>query len=57
MFFGNLPYRAAVQEALKAEWGPEAREFFDFILASKRGCCPAANTKRGTVVPSEAEAD
>jgi UDP-N-acetylglucosamine acyltransferase len=41
----NKPFRAAAEEALTAtEWGPEAREFFEFILSSKRGVC-------GTAVP------
>jgi UDP-N-acetylglucosamine acyltransferase len=45
VFRENKPFRAAAEEALpSAEWGPEAREFFEFILSSKRGVC-------GTSVP------
>ena len=45
VFRENKPFRAAAEEALAAaEWGPEAREFFEFILTSKRGVC-------GTSVP------
>jgi UDP-N-acetylglucosamine acyltransferase len=40
VFRNNKPFRAAAQEALTtAEWSPEAREFFEFILSSKRGVC------------------
>jgi hypothetical protein len=31
--------REALEQAATSEWGPEAREFFDFIKASKRGTC------------------
>ena len=45
VFRENKPFRAAAEEGLlAAEWGPEAREFFEFILSSKRGVC-------GTSVP------
>jgi len=45
VFRENKPFRAAAEEALAtSEWGPEAREFFEFILSSKRGVC-------GTSVP------
>lgn len=44
VFRENKPFRAAAEEALKGECGPEAREFFEFILSSKRGVC-------GTSVP------
>ena len=39
IYRNNQPFRAAAEEALKSEWGPEAREFFEFILSSKRGVC------------------
>lgn len=49
VFHGNKPYRAAAQEALGGNWRPEAREFFEFILTSKRGVCgadaPSADTE------------
>ncbi len=31
----------ALVEAAESEWSPEAKEFFDFIAASKRGVCQA----------------
>ncbi len=40
IYRSNQPFRIAAVEALKAkEWGPEAREFFEFIVSSKRGIC------------------
>lgn len=45
VFRDNKPFRSAAEEALKAaKWSPAAREFFEFILTSKRGVC-------GTSVP------
>jgi UDP-N-acetylglucosamine acyltransferase len=39
IYRSNHPFRIAAVEALKSEWGPEAREFFEFIVSSKRGIC------------------
>jgi UDP-N-acetylglucosamine acyltransferase len=39
VYRSNKPFRAAAEEALASDWSPEAREFFDFILSSKRGVC------------------
>ncbi len=43
VFRSNLPIRAAVDQARSTSWGPEAQQFFDFIAASKRGCCTSRN--------------
>jgi len=45
VFRSNKPFRAAAEEALTSEWGPEAREFFEFVLTSKRGCCSTAGAR------------
>jgi len=47
VFQGNKPFRLAAAEALEAEWCPEAREFFEFILASKRGVCGKGHIRPG----------
>ena len=39
VFRSNKPFRAAAEEAMASTWGPEARELFEFVLSSKRGCC------------------
>jgi len=39
VYRSNKPFRAAAEEALASEWSSEAREFFEFILSSKRGVC------------------
>lgn len=39
VYRSGLRVREALAEAEKGEWGAEAREFFDFIRASKRGTC------------------
>ena len=45
VFRSNKPFRAAAEEALTSEWGPEAREFFEFVLTSKRGCCSVGGSR------------
>jgi len=39
VYRSGLRVREALGEAAQSDWGPEAREFFDFIAASKRGTC------------------
>lgn len=39
VYRSGLRVREALLEAEKSEWGPEVREFFDFIKNSKRGTC------------------
>lgn len=45
VFRGDKPFRAAAEESLASEWGPEAREFFEFVLSSKRGCCGVGGSR------------
>ncbi len=45
VFRSNKPFRAAAEEAMTSEWGPEAREFFEFVLTSKRGCCSVGGSR------------
>jgi UDP-N-acetylglucosamine acyltransferase len=39
VYRSGLRVREALAEADKSEWGPQAREFFEFIRNSKRGTC------------------
>jgi len=39
VYRSGLRVREALADAEKSEWGPEAREFFDFIKTSRRGTC------------------
>ena len=39
VYRSGLRVREALAEAERSEWGPEAREFFEFIRSSKRGTC------------------
>ena len=39
VYRSGLRVREALEEAGKSEWGPETREFFEFIRSSKRGTC------------------
>jgi UDP-N-acetylglucosamine acyltransferase len=39
VYRSGLRVREALEEAEKCEWGPETREFFEFIRSSKRGTC------------------
>jgi UDP-N-acetylglucosamine acyltransferase len=39
VYRSGVRVREALEQAATSEWGPEAREFFDFIRASKRGTC------------------
>jgi UDP-N-acetylglucosamine acyltransferase len=53
VYFSTLPLRAAAQEALESAWGPEAREFFEFILSSKRGCSTLFGGRGGSSAAEE----
>jgi UDP-N-acetylglucosamine acyltransferase len=49
IYRNNQPFRIAAVEALTAAaWGPEAREFFEFIVSSKRGICGRSAPKGDT---------
>jgi acyl-[acyl carrier protein]--UDP-N-acetylglucosamine O-acyltransferase len=52
IYRSNHPFRIAAVEALKSEWGAEAREFFEFIVSSKRGIC-GRSVPRGDSVETE----
>lgn len=45
VFRSGLPVRAALAQVHGSEWGQEAKEFFDFIAASKRGVCSASRLR------------
>jgi len=44
-FRSGLNVGQALAAAKTESWGPEATEFFDFIASSKRGVCPAHQSK------------
>ncbi len=52
VYRSNKPFRAAAEEALTSDWGAEAREFFEFILSSKRGVCGSGGP-RGDIEEAE----